>query len=73
MIEREATWQDHVIAFLKHVEQIEESAQESNAAACPFCGTDQRDEDDGAWDHDGDCLVVWARDLLMARPQESNA
>jgi hypothetical protein len=66
---RRAAWVDEVRDFLREIERAEENAWlQRGRPRCPFCGTKERDDDDGSWQHEDDCVAYGAHDLLMREP-----
>ncbi len=62
-------WRDRVLEHLYDLGSFEENAQlQPGRKACPFCRTQHRDEDDGAWRHHEWCPLDWSHDLYMTAP-----
>ena len=66
---RFAAWVDEVRDFLREIERAEENAwSQRGRVRCPFCGTRERDDDDGSWQHDDSCVAAGGHYLLMHEP-----
>ena len=68
-----AEWYTEVEEFLETLFRQEENDYgQPGRKRCRYCGTKERDEDDGSWLHDPDCPYEGAKYLLLHKPLLEN-
>lgn len=66
------SWLAEVDHFLQElVRQEENDWMQRGRKRCRYCGTKERDDDDGAWLHDPECPYAWAWHLYLSKPLAS--